>query len=275
LLGRPVDASLALEGSLAESLYTETRWSLRLGSLLFPRARATLGVERRGAVYTGVARGGSSTWTLTTTAAWDGLLPSGNPSRGGSARLALDAGRRREDMPGFPELSRGLLRASIELQGAAPLGASRAVFASIRADAVTVGGGDGFPAEELRYLGGSEGLRGHSDRAYAGDRVLAASLEHRWLAAGDSRTYLFLDAGYHGLGGPVAAGGSPLSLGDGALAARPASLARTELSGGWEFGYGAGLRTRLASGSVGIELGLAPGTPVREAKLHLHYSSRW
>lgn len=275
LLGRPVDASLALTGSLAESLYTETRWSLRLGSLLLPRARASIGVERSSTVYTGLARGGSSTWTLTTGAAWDALAPAGNPSRGGSARLALDAGRRRENAPGLPDLGRGLLRASLELAGAEPIGRSRALFGSLRADAVTVGGGDGFPAEELRFLGGSEGLRGHADRAFAGNRVLAVSLEHRWLGAGESRTYLFLDAGYHSLEGPLAAGGAPISLGDGTGGAGPTSLARTELSGGWDFGYGAGLRTRLASGSVGIELGLAPAAPVREAKLHLHYASRW
>lgn len=275
LLGRPIDASLALEGSLAESLYSETRWSLRLGSLLFPRARASLGLTRSGTVYTGLARGSSATWTVTTSAAWVALSPPANPSRGASARLALDAGRRRESTPGLPELQRGLLRASLEAAGATPLGASRALFASVRADAVTVGGGDGFPAEELRYLGGSEGLRGHADRAYGGDRVLAASLEHRWLTAGESRTYLFLDAGYHALDGPLAAGGATLSPGLGPARVLPASLARTELSGGWEFGYGAGLRTRLASGSVGIELGFAPGAPVREAKLHLHYASRW
>jgi outer membrane protein assembly factor BamA len=275
LLGRPIDASISLEGSLAESLYTETRWTLRLGSLLFPRARASLGLTRSGAVYTGLARGQSSTWTVTTTASWDALTPAANPLRGTSAALALDAGRRRESTPGLPDLGRGLLRASLSLSGAAPLGTARALFASVRAGAVTVGGGDGFPAEELQYLGGSEGLRGHADRAYGGDRVLAASLEHRWLTSGESRTYLFVDAGYHELDGPLAAGGAPLALEDGLARALPASLARTELSTGWEFGYGAGLKTRLASGSVGIELGLTPGAAIGEAKLHLHYASRW
>jgi outer membrane protein assembly factor BamA len=275
LLGRPLEASASLEGSLSESLYTETRWALRLGSRVAPGARASLGVARSGAVYTGLARGSSGTWTVTCAASWDGLSPAGNPTRGASAQLSLDAGRRRESTPGLPDLTRGLLRASLQLQGAAGLGSSRALFASVRTEAVTVGRGEGFPAEELRYLGGSEGLRGHGDRAYGGDRLLAASLEHRWLGGGESRSYLFIDAGYHSLGGPLAAGGGPVLPAGSPARALPASLARTELSRGWEFGYGAGLRTRMAAGSVGLELGLAPGTPVREAKLHLHYASRW
>lgn len=275
LFGRPVDASLSLSGSLAESLYTETRWSLTLSSLLAPRARGSLGLARSGAVYTGLARGVSSTWTVETAATWDALSPVLNPDHGASASLTLDAGRRRESTPGLPDLSRGLLRASLRLAGAVPLGRSRALYGSLRADGVTVGGGDGFPAEELRYLGGSEDLRGHMDRAFAGDRILAASLEHRWLTGGVSRTYLFLDAGYHELDGPLAAGGAPIAIGDGLTPSLPSSLARTQLSRGWDFGYGAGLRTRLASGSVGVELGFAPGASVREAKIHLHYSSRW
>jgi hypothetical protein len=47
------------------------------------------------------------------------------------------------------------------------------------------------------------------------------------------------------------------------------------LSTGWDFGYGAGLRSPIRAGAVGIELGLAPGAPLRESKLHLRYTTDW
>jgi outer membrane protein insertion porin family len=275
LFGRPLSAALALEGSLVESLYTQTRWDLRLGALLPSRARASIGVERSGAVYTGGARGSSGTWAATGGLEWDGLVPRLNPVRGAAARIALSGGRRAETLPGFPVERRGLARVSLAASAAAPLGGARALYASVRAERTALQGAGGFPAEELRFLGGSEGLRGHADRAYAGDRVLATSIEHRWLGAGESRAYLFLDAGYHGLGAPIETGSIALPIGGDPASAPPSSLARTRLSGGWEFGYGAGLATRLAAGSVGIELGFAPETPVREAKLHLRYASHW
>jgi hypothetical protein len=47
------------------------------------------------------------------------------------------------------------------------------------------------------------------------------------------------------------------------------------LSDGWELGYGAGLQTRMASGLMGVELGLRPGAALREATIHIRYASRW
>jgi outer membrane protein assembly factor BamA len=285
LLGRPLDAALLLEGDLAESLYTRTRWEVRLGARPWTRARASLGVERSGTVYTGAASGTSETWSLTGAFGWEGLAPRSNPDHGLSASVTLSAGRRSEQDPGFATDRRGIARASFSGAAAFPTGGSRALVAALKLSRVALGGAGGFPAEELQFLGGSEGLRGHADRAFAGDRILAGALEHRWIGAGESRTYLFLDAAYHGLGAPLVAGAAPVplplvsGLGAGSAAgadgASPSSLARTQLSNGWEFGYGAGLRTRLASGAVGIELGFAPGASIREAKLHIHYASTW
>jgi hypothetical protein len=53
------------------------------------------------------------------------------------------------------------------------------------------------------------------------------------------------------------------------------TLARTELSDGWELGYGAGIKTPVASGVAGLELGLSPGAALREATIHVRYASRW
>jgi len=78
-----------------------------------------------------------------------------------------------------------------------------------------------------------------------------------------------MDGARHELTQPVEAGsarGIPGGAGD---------LARTELSDGWDFGYGAGLRNPIGSGTVGIELGLSPGEPLRESKLHIRYSTDW
>jgi outer membrane protein assembly factor BamA len=277
LLGRPLDGAVALQGSLAESLYTQTRWDLRLGAVLGARTRASLGVEHSGTDYTGAGSGTSGTWAATGGYARDGLEPRINPARGTALRLALSGGRRTDRTPGLKGGTRGLARVSAGGAAAIPLGRARSLHASIRAERTALEGEGGFPAEELLYLGGSEGLRGHADRAYGGDRILATSLEHRWLGSGESRAYVFLDTGYHGLGAPLATGSVllPAPGPGGAPPAVPSSLARTQLSEGWEIGYGAGLVTRMAAGSVGIELGFAPGASVREGKLHLRYASQW
>jgi len=81
--------------------------------------------------------------------------------------------------------------------------------------------------------------------------------------------FLFVDGARHELSVPIEAG-SARGLPD-----LGSSLARTELSTGWEFGYGAGLRSPIRAGTVGIELGLAPGSPLRESKLHLRYTTNW
>jgi hypothetical protein len=94
------------------------------------------------------------------------------------------------------------------------------------------------------------------------------TVEHRWLTdARGGRAFLFLDAARHDLDAGVEAG----TL----RRAGELSLARTELSPGWEFGYGAGVRSPIPSGVVGIELGMKPGAPLREGKLHLHFATNW
>ena len=91
-----------------------------------------------------------------------------------------EAGRRTEAYPGYARATRRILRGSLGWEAAHPTGPSRALYASMRAEEVSLGEG-ALPAEELRFLGGSEGLRGYRDRAFAGDRILAMTLEHRWL----------------------------------------------------------------------------------------------
>jgi hypothetical protein len=96
------------------------------------------------------------------------------------------------------------------------------------------------------------------------------TLEHRWITGPrGGRVFLFVEGARHELTAPIEAG-SARGLPDGT-----GSLARTELSGGWDFGYGAGLRSPIRAGTVGIELGLSPGAPLRESKLHLRYATDW
>jgi hypothetical protein len=96
------------------------------------------------------------------------------------------------------------------------------------------------------------------------------TLEHRWVTGPrGARVFLFVDGARHDLGVPVEAGSARATPDLGA------SLARTELSPGWEFGYGAGLRSPIRAGTVGIELGIKPGAPLRESKIHLRYSTDW
>ncbi|MBI4364287.1 MAG: hypothetical protein HY568_02560 [Candidatus Latescibacteria bacterium] len=267
LFGRGLGASVALEAQVADSLFTQTRWSLEISGRPSARARASAALKRSGSVYTGAARGLSSTWSMEGRLSRQGLSPPANPERGLDARLALEAGKRTEVYPGYDRASRSLLRGEVALQAARPAGRGRAVYASIRGERVALGEG-AVPAEELRFVGGNEGLRGHRDRAYAGSRILAMSFEHRWLTdARGGRAFLFLDAVRHDLDAEVEAG---------TLRRAPElSLARTELSPGWEFGYGAGIRSPIPSGAVGIELGMKPGAPLREGKLHLHFATNW
>ena len=267
LLGHPIDASFALDADVTDSLYSQTRWSLALGGRLAPRARAGAGVTRSETIYSGIYRGSSATWAWKGSLGWEGLAPATNPRSGFSSSLEVETGSRSERYPGFPESKRTLLSGRATAAAAAALGGSRVLFGSVRAERVSLGSGD-FPAEELRYLGGSDGLRGHRDRAFGGNRIVAATLEHRWITdARGGRAFLFADAGGHELDQPVSAGVSALGA--------STSLARTELSDGWDFGYGAGLQARMASGLMGLTLGLRPGAALREGTLHLKYASTW
>jgi len=268
LLGTGLDGSVSLEAQVADSLFTQTRWSLELSGRPATKARAGATLRRSGSAYTGAGRGTSATWSLEGRFSWRALSPQENPLRGFSATLTGEAGRRTESYPGYARSSRGLLRGTIAWEAAYPTGRARALYAAMRAERVGLGGA--LPTEELRFLGGNEGLRGHRDREFAGDRVLAMTLEHRWITGPrGGRAFLFVDAGRHDLGVPVEAGSAR------GLPGLGASLARTELSPGWEFGYGAGLRSPIRAGTVGIELGLTPGAPLRESKLHLRYTTDW
>ena len=269
LLGTPLDGQIGLQAQVADSLYTETQWSLGLSGRPVRNARAGATVRHSGSAYTGAGRGTSSTWSLEGRVAWSALLPLANPVRGMSITLTGEGGRRSESYPGFPPARRGLWSGSLAWEAARSTGKNGVLYAAVRAEGVSLGG-EAVPAEELRFLGGSEGLRGHRDREFAGDRILATTLEHRWLTGPrGGRVFLFVDGARHELTAPVEAGsarGIP-DLG--------ASLARTELSTGWDFGYGAGLRSPVGAGTVGIEVGFAPGAPLRESKLHLRYTTDW
>jgi outer membrane protein assembly factor BamA len=269
LFGTGLDGALALEAQVADSLYTQTKWSLELSGRPFRNARAGGAIRRSGSAYTGAGRGTSATWSLEGNVAWRALLPIENPMHGMALSITGEAGRRMESYPGYPRATRGLLRGSVAWEAARATGAHQALYAAARAEEVRLGG-EAIPAEELRFLGGAEGLRGHRDREFAGDRILAMTLEHRWITGPrGGRVFLFVDGALHELRAPLEAGsarGLPNGTG---------SLARTELSDGWDFGYGAGLRSPIRAGTVGLELGLSPGEPLRESKLHLRYSTDW
>ncbi len=270
LFGRRADATIALEAQVADSLFTQTRWSLAVGMRAGRGTRASLALVRSGSVFSGLARGSSATWSLAGQAALDQLRPAINPTRGFRAAVTAEGGSREERFPGLPASRRGLFRGDLALEGAFSGGARRAVVVSARGRGAFLGG-DAFPAEELYFVGGSEGLRGHRDRAFAGSRVVSASIEHRWITdENGGRLYLFTDAARHELGATLHNGVISLAPSSGG-----ASLARTVLSPGWEFGYGAGLRTKMASGLVGLELGFAPGEPLRRATIHVRYASTW
>lgn len=274
LFGSRADAALALEAQVADSLFTQTRWSAEVGFAPAGATRASLAIQKSGSTYSGLARGSSTTWSLAARGSVDRLRPLQNPTRGFRAALTAEAGRRSDQIPGFTSERRGLFRGHAAAEGVLALAPRRVLAASARATGAFLPGGD-FPAEEVAFVGGSEGLRGHRDRAFGGNRVAALSLEHRWITDDrGGRLYLFADAARHDLARALAAGSAALPPALASGGTTP-SLARTVLSPGWEFGYGAGLRTRMASGLVGLELGFAPGEPLRRATLHVKYASTW
>jgi outer membrane protein assembly factor BamA len=270
LFGKPFDAAGSLDARMVDSLFTRTRWMIGLGARAGTRGRVAVSFARGGTTYGGVARGTTSDWAASLGASWRALTPASNPRRGVAFTASGEAGRRRESLPGLPTETRALGRGTFQAEGAVPRGEASALYASARVEGTSLGG-ETFPAEELRYVGGNEGLRGHRERAFGGSRVAAFTLEHRWLtdrAGSGGRAYLFADAAWHELGRPLGAGVA-------APGSASQALARTELSDGWDFGYGAGLRARVAAGMVGVELGLRPGASLGAATLHLRYGSRW
>ena len=268
VFGRPLDASALLEAHVVDSLFTRTRWGAAFGVRAGFRGRASIAFAHTGTTYGGVARGTNSTWTTTLGLSWRALTPASNPRSGFAATVSGEGGARREETPGLPTLRRRLSRGALRLEGAIPRGPAAAWYAATRLEGAALGG-ETFPVEELRYVGGSEGLRGHRDRAFAGSRLATVTLEHRWITDSvGGRAYLFADGAYHDLDRPLAAGTA-------APGSTASALARTELSRGWNFGYGAGLRARVAAGLVGVELGLRPGASLGAATLHLRYGSRW
>ncbi len=269
LFGSPLDGAVSLEAQVADSLFTQTKWSLEISGRPTAKARAGVTLRHTGSAYTGAGRGTSATWSVEGRLSWRALLPLENPVRGFSASVEAEAGRRNESYPGYERSSRGILRGALAWEAALPTGMSRALYAAMRGERVSLGGAS-LPAEELRFVGGGEGLRGHRDRAFAGDRVLAVTLEHRWITSTrGGRVFLFVDGARHDLGVLLEAGSA---IG---IPSAGASLARTVLSPGWEFGYGAGLRSPIRAGTVGIALGMKPGAPLRESKLHLRYTTDW
>jgi len=268
LFGKPLDASAALEAHVVDSLFTQTRWALGVGARAGSRGRVSVAFARTSTTYNGPARGTNSAWTGSAGMSWRALTPAENPRSGFGLTLTGEGGRREESIPGFPVDNRGVARGLILLEGAAPRGRNAALYASARGEGTSLGG-ETFPAEELHYVGGNQGLRGHKERAFAGSHVAGFTLEHRWITGpGGGRAFLFADAAWHELDRPLAAGSS-------APGSAAAALARTELSNGWDFGYGAGLRARAAAGIVGVEIGLRPGASLGAATLHLRYGSRW
>ena len=104
----------------------------------------------------------------------------------------------------------------------------------------------GAPLTEQYRLGGAATLRGYREDAFHGERVGLLSLEARLGPPDRSRVYAFLDLGYVRL----------YRVGEGQVVSRPR-------------GFGLGLWTRAAAGTVALAVGF-PGT-VRfdDAKLHV------
>ncbi len=99
---------------------------------------------------------------------------------------------------------------------------------------------------DLFRLGGTRSLRGYREDQFLGEKIAWLNLEYRYLLAPRSRAFAFFDAGYfyH-------------------------KNRAQQISEGYRYGYGFGLRIETRLGIIGIDYGLASGRSLSNGLVHV------
>ncbi len=243
ILGYPWHTSVELEQWMEDTLSTTTRYKLAIewepADRLFISGSVT---------DEHIAGNDSSAMSVSSRALWreagiryDRFDQEWNPDRGYSVGISTASALRRWDDPGSS--SSGLRREKVTAALAFPLVNKLILYTRLTVHDVS---GSGVILEELIRLGGAESVRGYEEASIFARGAGWGAIELRWRPDGESYFGLFGDAGY-------------VYREDSRIAPRkgvPVS-----------FGLTAGMLTR--AGRFGLDLGLASGEPLQNARLHI------
>ncbi|NQT33788.1 BamA/TamA family outer membrane protein [bacterium] len=243
ILGYPWHASVELEQWMEDTLSATTRYKLAIewepADRLFISGSVT---------DEHIAGNDSNAMSVSSRALWreagiryDRFDQEWNPDRGYNVGISTASALRRWDDPG--RSSSGLRREKATAASVLPLVNKLILYTRLTVHDVS---GSGVILEELIRLGGAESVRGYEEASIFARGAGWGAIELRWRPDGESYFGLFGDAGY-------------IYREDSRTAPRkgvPVS-----------FGLTAGMLTR--AGRFGLDLGLASGEPLQNARLHI------
>lgn len=256
LFGQPLTAVAALTHDRQDTLFTRTDAAFRLEVALESRRRLELEVQDQ-RVVSAVGAIGSADAALTGAALEsDGRDDPFAPRRGVRARVEGSQSflTERPRAGGRRKTQIGGARAELEWHRPWRAG-SRAGIALELSGAGRFSSRDVIELHDQLPLGGAASLRGFDEQQFRVDRYGLSRLEWRWfLGRGGERVALFWDHAWTG-------------------ARVPAGEGATRFVDRHHDGVGFGLRLPTAGGLAGLDVGLEPGRPLLEARLHLQLTT--
>ncbi len=248
ILGSPLEGRIRLHQQVRDSTFTQTVAEVGLEYPLGDRIRASLSGRTEGVTPgsggAGVFRG-SRTRAADLALEGDGRDDPLNPSDGWRGEVSAAYGRKQYDGDTGSILS---ARYGAEAELFVPV-AGRQVLATGGSVRWLVTSEKDVPEYEQFYVGGAESLRGYLEDEFYGRRVLAGTLEYRYLTGRRSRLHVFVDGAWLDRRLPAAGGAVERKVG--------------------LLGYGFGLRSESRLGMVGVDFGLARGEALTEGKIHV------
>ncbi len=258
ILGQPWALELSLAEQLQDTLYTRSRYGVRLAMRLEPRRRFELSYDQERVVST-IGDANQATTQLTGAAIEsdhrdDPVIP----RRGVRARIEGGQSFKSATLRAGGTAHAQMTRASALLEWHRPLGRGerpRAGLAWELSGAGTLSSQRVLEDYERYLIGGTTTLRGYDEQQFHVDQYALSRLEWRWfLGVRGQRVHLFWDHAEMATRRPVAPSGDRL------------------VREGHD-GVGFGLRIETGTGLVGLDYALEPGRPPLEGKIHLQLVS--
>jgi outer membrane protein assembly factor BamA len=258
IFGQPWALELGLAEQLQDTLYTRSRYGVRLAMRLEPRRRIELSYEQERVVTT-LGDANEATTQLTGAAIEsdhrdDPVLP----RRGSRGRIEGGQSFKTETLRLGGTAHAQLTNARLLLEWHRPLGRGAHPSAGLAwqlSGAAVVSSQRVLEDYERLLLGGTTTLRGYDEQQFHVDRYALSRLEWRWfLGVRGQRVQLFWDHA------EMAAREAQLPTGD-RLVRRGAD------------GVGFGIRIETGTGLAGVDYALEPGRPPLEGKIHLQLVS--
>ncbi|MFH1680607.1 MAG: POTRA domain-containing protein, partial [Candidatus Eisenbacteria bacterium] len=212
ILGSPLEGKVRLHQEVRDSTFTQTVAEMGLEYPLGDRFRASLSGRTEGVTPgsggAGVFRG-SRTRAADLALEGDGRDDPLNPTGGWRGEVSAAYGRKQYDGDAGSILS-------------ARYGAEAEFFVPVAGRQVLAAGGSvrwlatsekDVPEYEQFYVGGAESLRGYGEDEFYARRVLAGTLEYRYLTGRRSRLHVFIDGAWLDRRLPAAGGVEERKLG--------------------------------------------------------------